>query len=92
MIHVALRISARLVGAEVGQLSQLPSEEGDFGYRGNLTALCYSKPDAQFNLVAPLSLPQIGWSIDLASCVKSFGPASVMNQQSSSRIPNSPGM
>jgi hypothetical protein len=25
------RISARLVGAEVGKLSQLPSEEGDFG-------------------------------------------------------------
>ena len=35
---------------------------------------------------------QIGSSIDLASSVKSFGPVSVMCQQSSRRIPNSPGI
>jgi glycosyltransferase involved in cell wall biosynthesis len=35
---------------------------------------------------------QIGASIDLASGVKSFGPASDMYQQSSMRTPNSPGM
>ena len=35
---------------------------------------------------------QIGWSRDVASGVKSLGPAAVMYQQSSSRMPNSPGM
>jgi glycosyltransferase involved in cell wall biosynthesis len=35
---------------------------------------------------------QIGASIDLASGVKSLGPASDMYQQSSMRTPNSPGM
>lgn len=35
---------------------------------------------------------QIGSSIDFASSVKSFGPVSVMYQQSSMRMPNSPGM
>lgn len=34
---------------------------------------------------------QTGWSRDLASAVNSFGPPSVMCQQSSSRTPNSPG-
>lgn len=34
---------------------------------------------------------QTGWSSDLASAVKVFGPLSVMCQQSSSRTPNSPG-
>ena len=42
---------------------------------------------------APLGTPvQIGASIDLASGVKSLGPASDMYQQSSMRTPNSPGM
>jgi hypothetical protein len=35
---------------------------------------------------------QIGWSIDVASGVSSFGPWSVMVQMSSIRMPNSPGM
>ena len=42
---------------------------------------------------APVGAPvQIGASIDLASGVKSLGPASDMYQQSSMRTPNSPGM
>ena len=42
---------------------------------------------------APLGTPvQIGVSIDLASGVKSLGPASDIYQQSSMRTPNSPGM
>ena len=35
---------------------------------------------------------QIGWSIEVASGVKSLGPDSVIAQQSSNRMPNSPGM
>jgi uncharacterized membrane protein YoaK (UPF0700 family) len=38
------------------------------------------------------SAAQMGSSIDLANRVNSLGPSSVMCQQSSSRIPNSPGM
>lgn len=37
-------------------------------------------------------LRQIGRSIDAANGVKSFGPAAVMYQQSSIRMPNSPGI
>lgn len=47
---------------------------------------------AAFFVPPPWETDQIGSSIDLASWVKSFGPASVMCQQSSSRMPNSPGM